>query len=527
MFLTKYLSAILLAFTVASASASASASTPAPTNLKANNVGPICEVRAYGAKGDSTTLDTRAINAAISDCSARSGNEQATVHLSPGIYRSGTIYFQDNVDLDLASGATILASDNLVDYPPLARASEWRNTALLVAENRNNIAITGQGTIDGNGRAFIAKVQGGWRPSFDATKTRQGQAWADRMSLLNEGPLSMALRPGVLFVALHVQGLRIENIHIVDSPNWTVKIGCSQHIRVRNIDVRNNLLIPNNDALDISTSNDAIIDGGYLQAGDDAIVIGGPCLDGWCQEPTFNVTIKNLTLVSRSAAIRVGPAARGVHDVHFSQITVRDSNRGILLHTRTNETVENISFDHIDIATRLIDGPWWGAGEPISIGVALSDYISWPKVTTLGFVRHIRFSHIRTASGSPIVLYSMEPGHISDVRFRDVAVEMRADRLATALGGNLDLQPTTPLNFGVQKWQIPAIYVHNVDQLSFDYLRLRWRGKFPDFYTNAIEADGFNDLSLQHFQGTGSPGDGRQPQAPTFSFKNGNNLHRR
>ncbi|MBU6455209.1 MAG: hypothetical protein KGS72_25795 [Cyanobacteria bacterium REEB67] len=522
MFFAKDFSAALLIVTasILGATTGKAASKPA-TPL-------ICDVHSYGAQGDGTVLDTRAINAAISDCSARTdNNKQAIVRLSAGIYRSGTIYFQDNIDLDLADGATILASDNLADYPRMTHASEWRDTALLIAENRKNIALTGRGTIDGNGRAFVSKVQERWKPSFDVEKTRQGSAWADRMSLLKEGPLTMALRPGVLFVALHVEGLRIEDIHIVDSPNWTVKIGCSRHIRVHNIDIRNNLLIPNNDALDISTSNDAIVDGGYLQAGDDAIVIGGPCLDGWCQEPTFNVIVKNLTLVSRSAAIRVGPAARGVHDVHFTQIKIRDSNRGILLHTRTNETVENITFDHIDIATRLIDGPWWGAGEPISIGVALSDYVSWPKVTTLGFVRHIRFSHIKTASGSPIVLYGMEPGHISDIRFQDLAVQMLVDPLATVLGGNLDLQPTTPINFGVQQWDMPAIYLHNVDHLYFDDLHIRWQGEFPDFYTNAIEADGFDGLNIEHFQGTGSPADGRRPLKPTFSFKNGTNLHSR
>ncbi len=477
----------------------------------------VCNVRDYGAHGDGLAPDTKAINSAIHDCNARGGG---FVKLTNGVYKSGTIHFLDNITLDLEDGATLLASSDLADYPPMAHSSEWRNTSLFVAENVNNIAIVGKGTIDGNGRAFISPTQVRWTPSFDINLTRQGQAWQQRMAQSNEGPLTMSLRPGVLFVALHVIGLKLQDIHVVDSPNWTIKIGCSQHIHVKNLDVRNNMNIPNNDALDISTSSDVTVEDSYLQAGDDALVIGGPCLDGWCQAPMEHVRVKNVTLVSRSAAIRVGPAAMGVHDVSFSHVVIRDSNRGILIHTRTNETIEDISFSDVDINTHLIDGPWWGAGEPITIGVALSDYVSWPKVTTLGFVRHIHFSNITTHSDSPIVLYGMEPGHIQDITFDGLSVSMVPDALNAILGGNLDLQPTSPVNFGVQKRNLPAILAHNVDGLQLNDLRVRWLGPFPDFYTNALSADGFTGLTIDGFVGSAS-----LQALPAIQLQNGRGVH--
>jgi hypothetical protein len=461
----------------------------------------VCNVRDYGAIGDGLNLDSPAINAAIQDCHAKGGG---TVKVSAGIYRSGTIRFQDNITLDVEEGATIVGSTNLADYPHMSRASEWRDTALLVAENVKNIAIIGKGTIDGNGRAFISKTQVTWTPSFDVNLTRQGQAWAQRMGLSNEGPLTMDLRPGVLFVALHVNGLQLHDIHVVDSPNWTIKIGCSQHIMVKNLDVRNNLLIPNNDALDISTSSDATVESSYLQAGDDALVIGGPCLDGWCQRPAEHIRVHDVVLVSRSAALRIGPAAMGVHDITIDHVVVRNSNRGVLIQTRTNETVEDISFSHLVINTHLIDGPWWGAGEPIAIGVALSDYVSWPKVTTLGFVRNVRFSDVVTSSDAPVVLYGTEPGHIQNISFAGFSVSMVADALDTLLGGNLDMQPTSPVNFGVQKRDLPAILAHNVDGLQLNNLDVHWLGTFPQFYTNALAVDGFTALSVDGFAGSAS-----------------------
>ncbi|HEY9755067.1 MAG TPA: glycosyl hydrolase family 28 protein [Oculatellaceae cyanobacterium] len=473
----------------------------------------VCEARKYGAVGDGRSLDSPAINRAISDCSRMGGG---TVKLTLGTYLSGTIFLASGVTLDIGAGATILASANLADYPRMALSSEGRDTTLILVQDVHDVAITGSGTIDGNGRAFVSKVKTVWTPSFDVRLARQGVAWADRMRLANEGPLSMGPRPGVLLLALRVTNLSLKNFHVVDSPNWTVKIGCSSHILIDRLDVRNNLLIPNNDALDISTSTDAMVTNSYLQAGDDALVIGGPCLDGWCQHPAERIRVNNVTLVSRSAAVRVGPAAKGVHDVSFSHIVVRDSNRGIVVQTRDDETVENITFTGIVLNTRLIDGPWWGAGEPIAVSVAHWDYVSWAKTSALGNIRHLRFSDVRTSSDSPIVIYATEPGHIEDLVFDRLLVSMVPDELNVALGGNLDLQPTSPVEWGVRRTDLPAILMYNVAGIRLLNTQVRWLGQFPDYYTNALGISGFRSVAIEHFRG-----DASNSKLPAISVQNG------
>src|SRR5215469_8492759 len=90
-----------------------------------------CPVKAYGAKGDGTTLETVAINAAIRDCESRGGG---TVLVEAGTYRTGTVHLLDNITLKLEPGSTVLGSDNLADYSHLARASEERDSALIVAD---------------------------------------------------------------------------------------------------------------------------------------------------------------------------------------------------------------------------------------------------------------------------------------------------------------------------------------------------------------------------------------------------------
>jgi hypothetical protein len=476
----------------------------------------VCDARSYGATGTGQQLDSPAINKAINDCSKRGGG---TVKLRPGTYLSGTIVLASRVTLAVGVGATILGSPNLADYSRMPRSSEGRDTTLFLADGVHDVAITGGGTIDGNGRAFISKVKSVWTPSFDIRLARQGQAWADRMRLENEGPLTMSARPGVLLLALHVINLSLQNFHVVDSPNWTIKIGCSSHIQVDHLDVRNNLLIPNNDALDISTSSDATVTNSYLQAGDDALVIGGPCLDGWCQQPAERITVSNVTLVSRSAAVRVGPAAKGVDDVSFEHVIVRDSNRGIAIQTRDDETVEKITFDDVELKTRLIDGPWWGAGEPIAVSVEHWDYVSWAKTGVLGNVRHIYFSNVRTTSDSPIVVYATEPGHIADVVFNRMSVSMVPDALNFVLGGNLDLQPTSPVEWGVRRTDLPAILMHNVAGGAVVNTEVQWLGVFPDYYTNALAIDGFDHATIQHFRGGAT-----SSNLPTISARNGTAL---
>ncbi len=76
-----------------------------------------CRVRAYGAIGDGTTLNTVAINAAIQDCASRGGG---TVVIEAGTYRTGTVRLLDNITLKLEPGATLLGATT----SPITRG--WR-----------------------------------------------------------------------------------------------------------------------------------------------------------------------------------------------------------------------------------------------------------------------------------------------------------------------------------------------------------------------------------------------------------------
>jgi hypothetical protein len=477
-----------------------------------------CRVRDYGAKGDGVTLDTAAINAAVQDCHSRGGG---TVVVEAGTYRTGSVHLLDNITLKLEPGATVLGSENLADYTNLSRPSEGRDTALIVAENVHNVAIVGVGTIDGNGPTFTNNGVPHFVPYFEGARTRQGDALVARMAEGREGPVQMRARPGILVLVLHSDGITLRDFHVVGSPNWSIHVACSSHISVSGLDVRNSMLVPNADALDVSASSNVTIANSYLEAGDDALVLGGPCADGWCHQPMENVAVSNVILHSHSAAIRIGPSAKGARNMTFENVVIRDSNRGINIQVRDGEVVENLLFSNVTSDTRMVDGPWWGAGEPVSMTVVRWTYPSWPDdpLQPEGKIRHVRFNGMTAKSQSPIVIYGIEPGVIEDIAIRDLNLTMESSPLQTILGGNLDLQPSTPISLGLVRHDLSAVEIHDVRDLSFTDLEVHWVGTFPEFYRNAVHAEDFDGLTIDGFRGEGSAS-----SFAALSFLHGKNL---
>jgi len=108
----------------------------------------------YGAKGDGITLNTIAINQAITDCSKHGGG---TVVFPEGVYLTGTISLESNVNLYLEYGSVIRGTSDLSQYISYIPSEESRgpehfkwNRALILGDQVENITISGPGAIDGD-----------------------------------------------------------------------------------------------------------------------------------------------------------------------------------------------------------------------------------------------------------------------------------------------------------------------------------------------------------------------------------------
>ncbi|MBN2594319.1 MAG: right-handed parallel beta-helix repeat-containing protein [Sedimentisphaerales bacterium] len=165
------------------------------------------DIRDFGAVGDGKTLDTPAINKAIEACAAAGGGQ---VLVPPGRYLSGTVHLKSRVTLFLEAGATLVGTPDLnqyqhpviPDFMPEARWGKWHR-ALILGDGLEDIAIAGQGVIDGN------KV-------FDPT----GE---ERM----RGPHT--------FLFVNCRKVTVRDISFVDSANYAILFHVSSQVEVRNV----------------------------------------------------------------------------------------------------------------------------------------------------------------------------------------------------------------------------------------------------------------------------------------------------
>ena len=450
----------------------------------------VFNVRDYGATGDGRTLETPAITRAIKACAAAGGG---TVLFPAGKYVSGTFELFSHVTLNLESGAVILGSTNLSDYgskkeygieeSEAGQSGEGLKTGIIVANHAEDAGITGHGVIDGRGTYFVDVnvPHHGEPPDFDSRYTRQGNDFLSPKFGNADGPvrpwMAWTNRPGVLITFVNCTSVFLRDVTIKDSHNWTINIGKCENVEVSGIDVLNNLLIPNNDGIDISAKNARISDCN-IRAGDDAIAANR------CE----NLTVANCILVSRSSAIRFGAG----RFCTFKNLVINESNRGIGIYG----SADTVLFSDILIQTRLHTGHWWGKSEPVYISVQPNDNPSERQI------KNIRFSNIMAESESGILIYGTASSVIRDISFDRLKLRIKGGAADAAVGGNFDLRGLGGgLQTAIFKHDIPGMYCQYVDGLQIHGFELEWADDLPDYFSDGIHCEHFNDLTIDGFVG--------------------------
>ena len=200
-----------------------------------------------------------------------------------------------------------------------------------------------------------------------------------------------------------------------------------------------------------------------IEAGDDAIAFAA-CADGYGILTTENIVVDNCTLSSRSDAIRIGwgshEGASDFRNLVFSNLVIRNSNRGIGIYVRAGESVENAIFSNIIIETRLYKGRWWGKAEPIILSAIRADWSRGP----MGRIRNISFNNITVAGEEGIVVAGCADSVIEDVTFDGMSQKLSNGPLVRSYGGNFDFRPAADEGLDVFKHDIPAFYADHVEK---------------------------------------------------------------
>ena len=119
-------------------------------------------VRDYGAVGDGVSKDTASLQKALDAATASGGR----VVVPPGTYLTGSLWLKSRTELHLQRGAVLKASGDLADYNATdaypqnwgSKSEGWCGKHLVLCLGQEDVAITGEGTVDGNGTVFFAPV---------------------------------------------------------------------------------------------------------------------------------------------------------------------------------------------------------------------------------------------------------------------------------------------------------------------------------------------------------------------------------
>lgn len=203
----------------------------------------VYNVTAFGAKGDSLTMNTSAIQAAINACSEKGGG---IVTFNEGSYITGSLFIKKGVTLYIGKNTQILGSQDIADYPEIdtrVAGVELRWPAALInVLDQDKVAITGEGTIHARGKPFWDKY---W--SMRREYEKEGLRWIVDYD---------CKRPRTILIS-GSSNVTVKGITLKQAGFWTVQILYSNHITVKGITILNNIdgSGPSTDGIDIDSSS--------------------------------------------------------------------------------------------------------------------------------------------------------------------------------------------------------------------------------------------------------------------------------
>lgn len=469
----------------------------------------------FGASGKGKQLDTQAIQKAIDKCYTDGGG---CVYVPSGTYLVGTINLRSNVELRLETGAILKATTDLTQY----QRHNSELAGVFYTEKANNVSITGNGCIDGDGMNFMTPGQEKLIGDQERILTRQGLGFRKVTGEKGDGPLYAKDRYHQMIVFSECTDITLKDFKCLDSPYWCFVIVHCERIKIQGLYINNNLLIPNSDGIDLISCSDVTISDCRIYAGDDAIVVAGY---GWHHgdpgfknilKPSKNVNVTNCVLQSRSSGIRIGGHDQNpMSNYNFSNITIFDSNRGINISVSDSCSLENVTFDNIRIETRLHTGDWWGQGEPINI----TAMVLVPEKQKIGIIRNLYFNNITCVGENSVVMIADKQTQLQNIYFSNFEFILRKSAIEEVAGGNYDLRLNVNPERSLYAADIPVFYIENAKSVYFNQGNIGWDKADMLYHTYAIDAVNVTDLRINNTTATASPAHPKFPAVRTTNCK--------
>ncbi|MBN2580767.1 MAG: glycoside hydrolase family 28 protein [Pirellulales bacterium] len=311
----------------------AHAETPTPPGKSAT-----FSVTDYGAVGDGKTLCTAAIQQAIDTAASAGGG---TVRFPPGVFLSGTLFLKSRVTLHLEAGATLFGSPNVADYPARpakikSRTNLYNLRSLIFAEDLEQIAVTGRGTLDGNGKAFPTRNVDGSKP--------------------------------LILRIINCRDVLVENVRMQSSGFWNQHYQACERVQLRGLRIWNHDSY-NADGIDLDACRDVVVSDCFIDSDDDAI-----CLKSTFHRPCENVLVSNCVLSSHCNSLKMGTDSTG----GFVNVTITNCS---IISPRRSKNFHGLQRGRCGIALEIVDG---GRMNQIAVSNVTIDGVEVPIFVRLG-----------------------------------------------------------------------------------------------------------------------------------------------
>lgn len=452
----------------------------------------------FGAVADGVTLNTKAFADAIEHLSSLGGG---TLNVPAGVWYTGPIVMKSNINLHLDGGALIVFSGDESLYETVYTVYEgyesYRTQSPISGENLENIAITGDGVIDGNGAA--------WRPvKRDKTNVAQwkrfvekggvvvddriwypSQNYIDGEKIASRGmskdeaeKVKRYLRP-VLLKFVKCRNVYLQGVLFQNSPAWNLHPLMCENLIIDGVSVRNPEYAQNGDGLDVESCKNVIIYRTTLDVGDDAICLkSGKDEDGRRRGmPTENVIVKDCRVFHGHGGFVVGSEmSGGVSNVSVKDCQFVGTDVGLRFKSTRgrggvvkNIFIENINMLDISGDALLFDLYYFTKNAPKEIP---------PVDETTPQFRDITITGVTSFNSGK----SLKFNGIPEMKIENVSV---SNSVFTATDGALlsESKDVKLKNVSIRANKGPALTINNVENAEITGCQLISNYKEPVLYT--------------------------------------------
>jgi hypothetical protein len=417
---------------------------------------PVFNVLNFSLVGDGSTMNTKAFQDLIDNCSNNGGG---TLFFPSGDFITGTFQIKSNINIYLSPGSTIWGSRNRSDY---------NKGCLVYAEDAKNISITGTGTINGNGKSFWEVFR------------KQGMS-EDEMS-------KKMWRPENMMTFIRCNNLLLQNITVANSPAWTIRPIDCERVTINGISILNGIFEedgPNTDGINPDGCSKVRISDCYLQCGDDCIVL--KITDRSQTKQCRDVVVTNCVMITTETGLKIGTETYGeFHNITFSNCVVHDSGGGFGLLMRDGGLIDGMVVSNISIdCARLRNGQ----------GIYIWSHRRTDS-TPWGMIKNVIISDIVIAGGGGIFIDGAKERHIEGLTLENIRINITGGR-STRYHENPP-HPFTVFGHRVAPYDIFCRYV---DDLKLRNIQINWPQTEDANLGHALRCWTVKNLEISGFTG--------------------------